>query len=257
MRIALFASTALAVLAMHAAPALAQSETWSGSGRLEDSDAQTGDGNRYDDHAIRLEAGQRYRISVNSEEFDPVAQLRRAGSPDPVAENDDGDGLNPRINYTPTESGNYSLRVYGYSSDGRGAYSALVEPLPPAPPPITTPGTPTPVTGTWLLWQGELSTSDGLAGDRHYDDYLVRFEAGQARYISLEALGGELDPMIQVIRADRRDSDPLEMIDGDDDTGVNVNSLLAFRAEEAGDYVIRVTSYGQGATGAYRLWVSR
>lgn len=256
MRIALFASTTLALLALQAAPALAQSETWSGNGRLEDSDAQTSEGSRYDDHAIRLEAGQRYRISVNSEEFDPVAQLRRAGSPDPVAENDDSDGLNPRITYTPTESGNYSLRVYGFSSDGRGAYSARVEALPPAPPPITTPGTPTPVTGTWLLWQGELSATDAEAGERHYDDYLIRFEAGQSRYISLEALG-ELDPMIQIVRADRRDSDPLEMIDGDDDTGVNVNSLLAFRAEEAGDYIIRVTSFGAGATGAYRLWVSQ
>ena len=256
MRIALLASTALALLAIHAAPALAQSETWSDSGRLEDSDAQTSDGNRYDDHAIRLEAGQRYRISVNSEEFDPVAQLRGAGTPDPVAENDDSDGLNPRINYTPTESGNYSLRVYGFSSDGRGAYSARVETLAPVPPPITTPGTPTTVTGTWLHWQGELSATDAETGGKHYDDYLMRFEAGQTRYISLEALG-ELDPMIQIVRADRRDSDPLEMIDGDDDTGVNVNSLLAFRAEEAGDYVIRVTSFGTGSTGAYRLWVSQ
>jgi len=256
MRIALFASTAFAVLALHGAPVLAQSETWSGSGRLEDADAQTSEGSRYDDHALRLEAGQRYRISVNSEEFDPVAQLRRGGTADPVAENDDGDGLNPRIIFTPTESGDYSLRVRGFSSDGRGAYSARVETLPPPPPPITTPGTPTTVTGTWLLWQGELSATDGQTGDRHYDDYVMRFEAGQTRYISLEAIG-DLDPMLQIVRAENRDSDPLEMIDGDDDTGVNVNSLLAFRAEEAGDYVIRVTSFGSGATGAYRLWVSQ
>ena len=29
---------------------------------------------------LRLEAGQRYRISVNSEAFDPVARLYRAGA---------------------------------------------------------------------------------------------------------------------------------------------------------------------------------
>ena len=53
-----------------------------------------------------------------------------------------------------------SLRVYGYSPDGRGAYAARAEVLPPPPPPITTPGTPTPVTGTWLRWDGD------LVGDR-------------------------------------------------------------------------------------------
>jgi len=132
---------------------------------------------------------------------------------------------------------------------------AAIETLPPPPPPITTPGTPTSVTGTWTGWQGELTASDAQTEDKYHDDYLVHFEAGQTRYISVEA--PELDPMVQIIRADRRDSDPLEVIDGDDDAGVNVNSLLGFRAEEAGDYVIRVTSFGQGSTGVYRLWVSQ
>jgi hypothetical protein len=63
--------------------------------------------------------------------------------------------------------------------------------------------------------------------------------------------------MIQILRADQRDSDPLQTLDGDDDTGVGFNSLLAFRAEEAGDYIVRVTSFGQNSTGAYRLWVSQ
>lgn len=253
MRIGLMTAASVAALIAFASPAAAQ--IWSGGGTLTDSDAQLTEGNRYDDIPLQLQAGQRYRISVDSEAFDPVAQLRRAGDTQPVAENDDSAGLNPRINISLPESGDYILRVYGYSADGRGAYTARVDALPPAQPPITTPGTPTPVSGTWLRWDGELSVTDGSYQDRHYDDYVVRFEAGQTRYISLEA--PSIDPMIQIIRADQRDNDPPQTLDGDDDTGVGFNSLLAFRADEAGDYIVRVTSFGQNSTGAYRLWVSQ
>jgi len=257
MRIALIASTALAALALHATPALAQ-PTWSGEGRLEDGDRRTEAGGPYDEHVIQLQAGQRYRIGVDSEEFDPMAELYRRGEAAPVAQNDDGEGLNSRIRYTPQASGEYVLRVLGFSTDGRGAYQARSEILPPAPPPISTPGTPVQSTGTWLLWQGSLSDSDPEQGGRRYDDYLVRFEAGQVRYISLE--GTDFDTVLHVLAPEARDSDPPETIDGDDDGGIGLNSFLIFRAEQAGDYIIRVTSFGgteQGSVAAYRLWVSQ
>ena len=257
MRIALFASAALAALALHAAPALAQ-PTWSGAGRLEDGDRRTEAGGPYDEHVITLEAGQRYRIAVDSEDFDPMAELRRRGEAEPVAQNDDGEGLNSRIRYTPETSGEYVLRVLGFSSDGRGAYTARSEILPPPPPPVSTPGTPVQASGTWLLWQGTLSDTDPEQDGRRYDDYLVRFEAGQTRYISLEGAG--FDTLLQVIAPDGRESDPPEVVDGDDDAGVDLNSMLGFRAETAGDYIVRVTSFSgiePGTGGAYRLWVSQ
>jgi hypothetical protein len=253
MRIGLMAAASMAALTAFAAPASAQ--IWSGQGTLADSDPQMEEGNRYDDHRLQLQAGQRYRISVDSEAFDPVARLIRVGQAEPVAENDDSAGLNPRINYTPSEGGDYILRVYGYSSDGRGAYSARVDTLAPPPPPITTPGTPTPVTGTWMRWEGALAESDPSREDRHYDDYLVRFEAGQARYILVDS--ASFDTMVQVMTVQGRDSEPPALMDEDDDGGLDLNSLLVFRASEAGDYIIRVTSFGQNSTGAYRLWVSQ
>lgn len=255
MRIGLMSAVAVAALTAFGSPVLAQPAAWSAEGALADSDRQLPEGNRYDDHALRLEAGQRYRISVDSEAFDPVAQLRRAGQDAVVAENDDSAGLNPRINFTPSESGDYTLRVYGYSTDGRGAYVARAETLAPAPPPITTPGTPTPVTGTWLRWDGDLSATDPAREERHYDDYLVRFEAGQSRYILVDSAA--FDPMVQVMSVDGRDSEPPATLSQDDDNGVGLNSLLVFEAGEAGDYIIRVTSFGQGSTGGYRLWVSQ
>src|SRR5438045_4702048 len=92
------ASVAAMAFTFMAAPAAAQ-EPWSVSGEITNSDAG-GDGPHYDNHMIHLDAGTRYRISVDSS-IDTVARLFRQGSDQPVAENDDGDGLNPRISFTP------------------------------------------------------------------------------------------------------------------------------------------------------------
>jgi hypothetical protein len=255
MRIGLMSAVAMTALTAFSAPLAAQ-PAWSGQGQLEDSDRQMPEGgNRYDDHVVRLQGGQRYRISVDSEAFDPVAQLRRSGQDEVLAQNDDSAGLNPRINFTPTESGDYVLRVYGYSSEGRGAYTANAAVLPPSPPPIRTPGTPTPVSGTWLRWDGNLSETDPASEDRHYHDYLVHFEAGQSRYIIVDSVA--FDTMVQVIAMDGRDSEPPAALSSDDDNGPGLNSLVVFEVPEAGDYIVRVTSFGQGSTGAYRLWVSQ
>jgi hypothetical protein len=246
---------AASLAALAAAPGFAQTPAPTTiTGELQDSDAQGEEERRYDDHQVRLEAGQRYRLTVESEAFDTLAQLRRPGQDDPIDENDDyGEGLNSRINFSPSESGDYVLRVSGFSADARGAYTAKIEPLPPLPAPISTAGTAVTTTGTWSLWEGALADTDPDREGRHYVDYLVHFDAGQRRFISLEAVG-DWDPMVEILNASDREGGS---IDQDDDSGADLNSLLAFRAEEAGDYIVRVTSYGEGTTGAYRLWVSQ
>jgi hypothetical protein len=111
------------------------------------------------------------------------------------------------------------------------------------------------VTGTWLRWDGELTASDPARDDRHYDDYVVRFEAGQTRYIIVDSAA--FDTMVQVMNAEGRESEPPQALGEDDDNGPGLNSLLVFEAGEAGDYIVRVTSFGGGSSGAYRLWVSQ
>lgn len=246
-------SLAAMATALIAPPALAQAQPWTASGELTDADAQGDEEHRYDDHRIRLEAGQRYRLSVDSDAFDPLARLLRAGQTEVIAENDDfGDGLNSRIAFTPTESGDYVLRVTGFSSDARGAYTAEVAQLPPLPAPISQPGETVPVTGSWSLWRGDLAATDPDRDGKHYDDYLIHVAEGQIRYILLE--GQAWDTLVQVYRLGDREGEPIEQ---DDDTGAGVNSLLAFAPEEAGDYIVRVTSFEENVTGAYRLWVSQ
>ena len=254
-------TTAVSLVAMAAAlgavPAAAQDSgpPWTFAGALQDSDAQGDDQHRYDDHRVHLVAGQRYRLSVSSEAFDPKAQLLRAGASEVIAENDDyGESLNARISpFTPTETGDYVLRVTGFAAESRGAYTASVELLPPLPAPI--PGrAETTATQVWGVWQGELAASDGNREGYYFDDYLVRFDAGQARIIAVDS--ETLDTMIQIFRPDERDGAPIEGED-DDDGGAGFNPLLGFAPAEAGDYIVRVTSFEEGATGRYRLRISQ
>ncbi len=360
------ASVAAMAFTLMTAPASAQ-EPWSVSGEITDSDAG-GAGPHYDNHTIRLEAGTRYRISVDASAFDSVARLYRQGSDQPVAENDDGDGLNPRLNYTPTESGDYTLRVTGFSAEGRGAYTARLATLPALPPgqpvpwsahgriensdpgvaaegphydehvlrleagrryiikvessafdPVArlyrageddvvaendnggngpasrisfvpqasgdftlrvlpsetegrgayrasaelAPPLPAPLTTfrrmsamVFRVYEGALTNSDGEGGSNgaRVDDYLVHFDRNQERLIMLDSpTEGGFDPVVQVLRANNREAEPIA---SNDDSGGTLNSLLQFKAEEAGDYIIRVTSFAADGRGRYRLRVS-
>ena len=57
---------------------------------------------------------------------------------------------------------------------------------------------------------------------------------------------------MQVYRAGDTEGEPL---DSNDDGGT-LNSMLSFKAEKAGDYIVRVTALGDEAGGGYRLRVS-
>jgi hypothetical protein len=227
-----------------------QRSSGAGEGRIDDNDAAgEEEDNRYDEYAVRLEAGRRYRISVDSSDFDPVARLYGPERGEPVAQNDDSDGLNPRISYAPRESGDYVLRVIAFSAEGRGAYRYRVAEQPPLPAPSTFF---TRMEATiWKVYTGTLAASDPETDGRHFDDVLVHFDAGQERLIRLDATG--FDPIVQIHRADQRDGEPLA---SDDDGGDGLNSMLLYKAETAGDYVVRVISLGSDSTGSYRLRVS-
>lgn len=265
-----FLGLSAAALAASFAPASAQPSPepfWSVEGRLEDGDRVEADtsadptedpdetqegaeGHRYDEHQFYLDAGRRYRISAASDDFDTLIRLYRAGEDEPIAENDDFEGLNSRIAYSPAESGDYVLRILSFSESGRGAYTASVEPLPPLPPPVS--GRPTSTSRLrWRIWQGELTDADQERDGRRFDDYLVTMGAGQTHLISVES--DAFDPMVWVLRASEREGEPLDL---DDDAGPGFNALLGFQADEAGDYIVRVTSYGEGEAGGYRLRIS-
>lgn len=226
---------------------------WSTSGRIDAADSAEGDGRRYDEYSLRLEGGRRYRISVNASDFDPLARLYRAGSDEVVAQNDDSGGtFNSLISYRPAETGDYVLRVSPLANDGRGNYRAAA---------ALAPAWPAPATyfqrmeaTVWRVYTGTLAASDGDNGGIPFDDYVVHFEAGQERTIMLDAQGAEpFDAVLQIFRAGDREGEPLN---SNDDSGGSFNSMLVFKAEQAGDYIVRATALNSGATGPYRLRVS-
>ena len=227
---------------------------WSTNGRIDNDDASAGaDSPHYDEYTLRLEGGRRYVLKVESSAFDPVARLYRAGEENVLAENDDGgDGLNSRISFVPEASGDYTLRVIPLANDGHGAYRASAEPAPPLPAPLTLFQR---MSATvWRVYEGALTNADGEGPNgARVDDYLVHFDRNQERLIMLDSPEGGFDTVVQVLRADQREGEPLA---SNDDSGGSLNSLLQFKAEEAGDYIVRVTSYAADGHGRYRLRVS-
>jgi hypothetical protein len=228
---------------------------WHSSGSIENSDQGGGaDNPHYDEYALHLEAGHRYIIKVESSAFDPVARLYPAGQDNVVAENDDGgDGTNSRISFVPETSGDYTLRVVPLANDGHGAYRASAEMAPPLPAPLTLFQRMSAV--VFRVYEGALTNSDGEGGANgaRVDDYLVHFDRGQERLIMLDSPEGGFDTVVQVLRADNREAEPLA---SNDDSGGTLNSLLQYKAETAGDYIIRVTAFAANGRGHYRLRVS-
>jgi len=204
------------------------------------------------EHRVNLQAGQRYSISASSDAFDTYLRLLPAGSEEPVAENDDsGDSLNSRINFTPATSGEYVVRVSSFTPGGVGAYNLRVEPAAPLPALITRPTRTE--RGQWRVYQGALAASDPADNERRYDDYELRLGAGETAMIHVTG-EGDLDSQIMVYSADNRGGDPIA---SDDDGGGGVNPFIFFAPEEAGTYVVRVTSFGANETGNYRLRISQ
>ncbi|MFK7989766.1 MAG: serine/threonine-protein kinase [Sandaracinaceae bacterium] len=108
----------------------AGSEVLNTGGMLTDSDPTLGDESFYDSHAIPVQTGHTYVITMRSEEFDTylllVAQDERR-----LAENDDAMGTDSRIVYTARED--QTLRVFANSfrAGMRGSYVLSVRELPP------------------------------------------------------------------------------------------------------------------------------
>jgi hypothetical protein len=203
-----------------------------------------------DGQQLQLRAGQRYRISASSASFDTVLRIVRQGSADVLAQNDDADGTNSRLLFTPGESGAYRACVAAFSAGGTGAYTVTVEEAPPLPAPVSRPTTTENM--VWQVFDGTLAAGDQEDGG-WFDDYQITIPAGERAMISAES--DAFDTVVKVYRADQRGGDAAAT---DDDSGGGLNSFLLFAPEDGGDYIVRVTSYGNGAAhgGAYRLRIA-
>lgn len=249
-------AAALAALAMlgTASAAAAQDAPWTASGSLATGDSRTAENQFYDDHRVPMRAGQRMRITATGTGIDTMLQIYPAGAAgEPLAMDDDSGGeLNPRLFFTPTQDGEFVVRVLAYSAESTGAYTVRAETLPPLPAPVTAHTDTVTTTGTWRIFQGELAPTDPEREGKHFDDYRITIAEGAHVLIQLDSQA--FDPLVQILPVNGdAEAEPLQ---ADDDGGPGLNSLMLYDAFEAGDYIVRVTSFNEGGRGAYRLSIT-
>lgn len=260
-RTRLAAASALALMAA-AAPALAQDFGWLTIGEplqgvLEDGD-QSGrvaswneDQYLYDDYLMRAEAGQRFTVELSSADFDSYLTIYRDGDherDEPLVSDDDSGGYPDAVaRFTAQEEGLYRVRVRGFGSESRGAYTLNVTRRASAPPETVAHIESRGETA------GELAPGDAeLDGEQLYDAYRFRARAGER--IDIRLASEDFDPMLYVGRQGAAGG--FEELASNDDGGATLNSFIRFTAPEAGDYIIRASAYSPHAEGAYVLSLS-
>lgn len=205
----------------------------------------------FDDYLIRIGQGQRFEISLTSEDFDSyLAVYREGGGEDdaPLATDDDGGGYpDALLRFAPPEAGDYRVRVRGFSADALGAYQLSVTQRPAAAPEPS----PTPIR-QWGAIEGRLGAGDPeLEDEQFYDVYSFSARRGDRLRIRLDS--EDFDSYLYVGRA--ASGGGFEELASNDDGGDGFNSLIRFTAPETGQYIIRASSFGSGVEGAYVLTV--
>jgi hypothetical protein len=216
------------------------------SGQLSTSDRNnpTRSGKYSDDYRlVGLTAGQQVRLRMNSS-FDTFLQLINESTGQVITENDDFNGTNSQITFTPQAGISYIARATSYSSGITGSYSVELTSLAP------------PVSVSSLVLNqpaqsGQLSTSDRnnpTRSGKYSDDYrLVGLTAGQQVRLQMNS---SFDTFLQLIN----ESTGQVITENDDFNGTN--SQITFTPQAGISYIARATSYSSGITGSYDIIAS-
>lgn len=251
MRYSLLAAvSAVALLSTGAAWAQSAADARLGDdirGRLEDGDARTrgSDGYRYDDYRVNLRAGQRLEAQMTSDDFDAYLEVYAEDSlRQSLASDDDSAGdLNARLRFTAPEAGVYIVRARTFSGIETGDYQLSLKER--AAPRMPRPGR----IAVGRDETGSLGANSAEDDDgKRYDAYAFRALAGERVKIDLES-----DDFDSFLRVGRIVNGAFVQMAENDDGGSSLNARLVFTAPQAGEYLIRVTSYNGSAEGDYRL----
>ena len=257
---------AAALAATMPATALAQAPLATGSavqGELtRESERVTTNDYYLDSYTVTGEAGDRIAIAMQSDDFDTLIELGIMEDDQFIqmfVDDDGGEGLNSRLVFTFPESGTYIVRARTFGADSTGNYTieaTELAPPPPPPPPIrirtgsTTAGTLTADSPSYL------SDSYGAQG-RHYALYALRGREGDTRTITLRSEDFdaflEVGGMTPLGFAVSDSNDDGAAANGEEPLGLDSRLTVTF--QQSGTLMIRATTLGGGATGAYSLIV--
>lgn len=215
-------------------------------GELSEGAPQSDEGAGFDAYAVTAAAGERISISMRSEAFDPYLRIGRSadGAFSELAFNDDapGEGLNARLVFTAPEAGTYVVRATAFSPGAQGAYVLEIAAGPEraASQAITLGQT----------VRGDL-TSDAAVNDAGTRVAPWRFTGRAGQRVDIAVESAVFDTYLTLYRD--RDG-VLEILAQDDDGGRRgTNSRLLQTLDEAGDYLIEVSSFADVGSGAYTL----
>lgn len=227
---------------------------------------------RFQSYRFNGRAGERIVVHMNSERFDPYLDLAlvRGSSLSVIGSDDDGgEGINARLVATLPENGTYMLVASALSADsarGTGAYTLSRGACDEAcaaddgTPAVRSPRLPALALRAErrsIPADGVVQDSLSLADARRSSGaafHAFAFEAASGRTLRVSLQSVEFDPYLILLRLE---GDSLRQLHTDDDGGEGTNSLVEWRIEEPGTYVIVAASYSGASTGSYILHVAQ
>jgi hypothetical protein len=206
-------------------------------------------------YTVEVDAGQRVQVSLNSNDFD--AYLRVLDGTTVVAQNDDTEGLNSRVRYRDSGSGEVVVEVSSLGGSF-GSYELIVEAVDSAP------SAPASISSGEVV-QGELLASDSTQVSGAVQDAYV-FEGTEGERVSIVVQSGYgvsmrvVSPMGEIL-SDGGDygvyAQPMYYDDGDHGLygGEMSNGSAGYNGilPATGTYIINLSSFDAGSALSYRL----
>jgi hypothetical protein len=227
-----------------AAPVAGDNATQRFSGALAPGDVTLESGEFVDSYAIQGRAGQFVVVDLRATEFDPWVGLRAPSGE--TWENDDHEGSSTRSQVARelTEDGEYQVLVTSYKPGAAGAYDVVVQ--------FGSGGSASPAaSGGPRVEQGRLEDGDMTISTGEYaDGYEIQGRPGQEVRIDLQS--SEFDAYLFLIPPGN--GSPIE---NDEAPGQPDHAVIETTLSELGTYVVAVTSFKPGETGAYTLTIDQ
>jgi hypothetical protein len=228
------------------------------------------DGEPLQAYTFQCTAGQTFQMDVLSE-WDNYAIIFDAMGNNVAHDDDSGEGLNARIQYSCPQTAMYRLAVTTYSAStttglytlrvtGLGVPTPLGQPQPinqpqPIAQPIGEPTNPIPAPGAVAqiavgqIMRGRLETGDQTMADGTFAD-IWQFQGNAGQTVQIDVRSDEFDAYAQLLNATGT------KLAEDDNSGGNLNARIIFTLPATGMYQIVVNSAGQSRrSGIYTISV--
>ncbi|WP_428152288.1 PPC domain-containing protein [Brevundimonas sp.] len=204
----------------------------------------------YNGYSFRAREGERFAISLESDDFDPivrVGRMARGGGFEELAQNDDSGagGLNSYLIFTAPSNGEYVIRAAPLDGATDGDYDlALAE----GPPPLVA----RPITIGETV-EASLDADDGgNAFGQRADAYSFTGTAGQRIVATMSS--DAFDTYLELFSENSDENGGRYALDSDDDgAGEGTNSRLTYTIPSDGQYTIEARAFTGEGEGAYTL----